>query len=199
MNKKESKYFATAAKMDEALIELLEKKDFEYITVKEICERAGVNRSTFYLHYENTVDLLHEATRHVINEFLSYFSEMNKKRDVQKAHSLDIGELIFIDPKYILPYLAYIKENSRVFVTALHRLDVMGFDAYYGRMFKYIFDPIMERFGVERADREYIMKFYLTGITAISTEWIKKGCVESPERICDIIIKCVGGYRASEI
>ena len=34
-----------------------------YITVKEICEKAGVNRSTFYLHYENTTDLLQETTR----------------------------------------------------------------------------------------------------------------------------------------
>ena len=44
MNKSESKYFNTAAKMDEALIALLEKKDFEYISVKEICEAADVNR-----------------------------------------------------------------------------------------------------------------------------------------------------------
>ena len=61
MNKSESKYFNTAAKMDEALISLLEKKDFEYITVKEICVLAGVNRSTFYLHNETTRDLLIEA------------------------------------------------------------------------------------------------------------------------------------------
>ena len=47
MNKSESKYFNTAIRMDEALIALLEKKDFEYITVKEICDKAGVNRSTF--------------------------------------------------------------------------------------------------------------------------------------------------------
>ena len=44
MNKNESKYFNTAIRMDEALIMLLEKKDFEYITVKEVCEVAGVNR-----------------------------------------------------------------------------------------------------------------------------------------------------------
>ena len=52
MNKSESKYFNTALCMDEALISLLKVKDLEYITVKEICEKAGVNRSTFYLHYE---------------------------------------------------------------------------------------------------------------------------------------------------
>ena len=57
MNKSESRYFATAARMDEAFLTLLAKKNFEYITVKEICEVAGVNRSTFYLHYETMSDL----------------------------------------------------------------------------------------------------------------------------------------------
>ena len=51
MNRSESKYFNTARLMDDALIDLLSEKEFEYITVKEICEKAGVNRSTFYLHY----------------------------------------------------------------------------------------------------------------------------------------------------
>ena len=58
MNKSESKYFNTALLMDEALLFLLEKKDFEFISVKEVCDKAGVNRSTFYLHYENMDDLL---------------------------------------------------------------------------------------------------------------------------------------------
>ena len=61
MNRSESRYFATAARMDEAFLTLLAKKDFEYITVKEICEVAGVNRSTFYLHYETMSDLLSES------------------------------------------------------------------------------------------------------------------------------------------
>lgn len=70
MNRSESKYFATAARMDEAFLELLEKKDFAYITVKEICEKAGVNRSTFYLHYETVNDLLEESARHIIDRFI---------------------------------------------------------------------------------------------------------------------------------
>lgn len=40
MNRSESKYFNTAVRMDEALISLLEKKDFQYITIKEICAKA---------------------------------------------------------------------------------------------------------------------------------------------------------------
>ena len=43
MNKQESKYFYTASLFDDALIELLEKKDINYITIKELCDKAGVN------------------------------------------------------------------------------------------------------------------------------------------------------------
>ena len=74
MNKSESKYFNTAKKMDKALISLLEEKSFEYITVSEICKRAAVNRSTFYLHYENMVDLLNETARFLLDDFMSYFN-----------------------------------------------------------------------------------------------------------------------------
>ena len=73
MNKSESKYFNTALLMDEAFIALLEVKDFEYITVKEICKKAGVNRSTFYLHYETIADLANEAMEVVNKRFQSYF------------------------------------------------------------------------------------------------------------------------------
>ena len=78
MNKSESKYFATAARMDEAFLALLEKKDFAYITVKEICEAASVNRSTFYLHYETMADLLSESVSHMNEQFLTYMKRIRK-------------------------------------------------------------------------------------------------------------------------
>ena len=65
MNKSESKYFNTAVLMDEALLLLLERKDIQYITVKEICEKAGVNRTTFYLHYDSISDLLEETVNYI--------------------------------------------------------------------------------------------------------------------------------------
>ena len=61
MNKSEKKYYNTACLMNQALIELLNKKEYEFITVKEICEKAGVNRSTFYLHYDTIDELLTES------------------------------------------------------------------------------------------------------------------------------------------
>ena len=47
MNRQESKYQYTASLMDEALLLLLEQKDYDAITVKVVCQKAGVNRSTF--------------------------------------------------------------------------------------------------------------------------------------------------------
>ena len=75
MNKSESKYFHTALRMDEALISLLKEKDLEYITVKEICQKAGVNRSTFYLHYETIADLVNETVEMVNQRFSACFAE----------------------------------------------------------------------------------------------------------------------------
>ena len=75
MNKSESKYYNTAVLMDQALLALLEKKDYDFITVKEICEKAGVNRSTFYLHYESIGDLLEESLTYVMEHMRSYFDE----------------------------------------------------------------------------------------------------------------------------
>ena len=75
MNKNESKYVNTALLMDEALLQLLEKKDFAFISVKEICQKAGVNRSTFYLHYENANELLEETIERLNERFVSSFPQ----------------------------------------------------------------------------------------------------------------------------
>ena len=113
MNKNESKYFNTAKRMDEALIALLEKKDFAYITVKEICDKAEVNRSTFYLHYENTTDLLKEATQHILDSFLSYFSVDTKSITDQFAEC-ELKELLFITPECIAP-ISPLSRKTNVF------------------------------------------------------------------------------------
>lgn len=73
MNKSESKYFNTARFFDEALINILNKKEYQFITVKEICKEAGVNRSTFYLHYETINDLLEETIEYYENKIFSSF------------------------------------------------------------------------------------------------------------------------------
>ena len=194
MNKNESKYFNTAIKMDEALITLLEKKDFEYITVKEICSVAGVNRSTFYLHYENTSDLLKETTRYIIDKHFQYY-DIDKKRmslDFENCNPLD---LIFITNKYLTPYLTFIKENQRIFKVSIKQFNSMNMDKVYKDMFEHIFNPILCRFHVPERERAYVIKFYLTGVFAIIMEWLDNNCLDEMDAIIKIIIDCVIGQR----
>ena len=127
MNKNESKYFNTAVKMDKALLSLLEKKDFEFITIKEICDTAGVNRSTFYLHYDNTSDLLQEATKYIIETFLSYFT-IDTKPISNRYSEGELNNLIFITPEYLTPYLTFIKENKRLFKVSQILFNTMGLE-----------------------------------------------------------------------
>jgi AcrR family transcriptional regulator len=48
----------TRAALVEACIELCGEKDFQSLTIAEIACKAGVNRTTFYLHFEDKTDLL---------------------------------------------------------------------------------------------------------------------------------------------
>lgn len=194
MNKNESKYFNTAIKMDEALISLLEKKNFEYITIKEICDVADVNRSTFYLHYENTYDLLRETTQYILDKHFSYYG-VEKKEMVSKLENCQKEELVFTTHEYLVPYLTFIKENCRIFKLAINQFQVMNMEEVYGRMFVHIFNPILERFSVPENERSYIMKFYLTGVFAIVMEWLNNNCSDEMETIIKIITDCVMGER----
>lgn len=190
MNKLESKYFNTAIKMDKAFISLLEKKDFEYITIKEVCEHAGVNRSTFYLHYETTRELLMETLEYINARFLEYF-ETDAATTIDKIKSGNIEELIFITPEYLNPYLEFIKDYKRLFVAALTRPESFNSNNSFEKMVEHLFNPIMECLCIPKEERSYILSFYIMGIMGIVTEWLKKDCAEPIEAITGIIIKCI--------
>ena len=190
MNRSESRYFATAARMDEAFLTLLAKKDFEYITVKEICEVAGVNRSTFYLHYETMADLLSESVSHMNEQFLAC---MEKDSDAfsAKLQNCPRDEIYLITPDYLTPYLGYIKNNKQLFRAATENAAVLGMDKSYDRMFHHVFTPILDRYGVPEQDRTYIMAFYIRGLMAITSEWLKNDCADSITYVTGVIQQCV--------
>ncbi|MEE0409565.1 MAG: TetR/AcrR family transcriptional regulator [Clostridia bacterium] len=198
MNKSESKYFNTAKKMDKALITLLGEKSFEYITVSEICKKAGVNRSTFYLHYENTVDLLNESARFLLDDFVAYFN-IDTKSITRKIRESTLDELNFISDEYLHPYLLYIKENRLVFSTVLLHADSFGFNEIFKILYENVFNPVLERFDYPVTDRKYAMMFYLNGITAVVTEWLKDGCEKTIDEVSRIIYKCIFGLKKEVI
>ena len=59
----------------EALMAELSERPFEEITVKEICERAMVHRTTFYKHYEDKYALLSQGMRQMYDVFLAQVNE----------------------------------------------------------------------------------------------------------------------------
>lgn len=192
MNKVESKYFHTAVRFNETLLKLLEKKPFAYITVSELCKEAGVNRSTFYLHYENTADLLKETTQYVMRSFHDYFSE-DEQRIAGKFQDCDLQELVFINRRYLYPYLSYIRDHQRLFLAAVSQPMAFQFDAAFGRLFDRVFDPILDRFRYPDSGRKYVMMFYLNGITAIVMEWVRDGCRKDIDEIVEILHQCIFG------
>lgn len=192
MNKSESKYFNTARRMDEALMALLEKKDFAYISIREICAAAGVNRSTFYLHYETTRDLLDETVRLMHERFLSYF-QAAPENFVGRLETCGTEDLYLITPQYLTPYLTFVRDYRRLFRAAMEHPSDFRAEEAYRAMFRHIFDPILQRFGVPTAERSMIMSFYIGGIMAVVSDWIGEDCRTPLEAIAGVILRCIPG------
>lgn len=190
MTKSESKYFNTALLMDKALIELLAEKDIEYISVKEICRRASVNRSTFYLHYETIGDILNEALEYIDKQFISSF-EKDSEDFVRHITELPLDELVLINDRYLKPYLTFIYNNRAVYRAAVNNPSVMNSEMRRENLKKYVLHPIMARFDIPQEAHNYWSEYFIHGIWAIVCEWINGGCRESVEQVTNIIESCV--------
>lgn len=190
MNSFESKYFNTASLMDEALLILLEKKEFDYITVNEICKQAGVNRSTFYLHYESTNDLLEECIENMNKNFFNSFDETYKDA-LNKIKSGGLEELNFITPKYLVPYLNYVKENTKIYKVAISKPHLMKSYEKFEQLYESIINPILDRFNLDNNKRKYVVNFYMKGIEAIINEWIKNDCKDDIDLIVNLLMELI--------
>lgn len=195
MNKSESKYFRTALLMDEALIALLKEKEFEYITVKEICAKAGVNRSTFYLHYETTADLLAETMEYNNRQFLKQFP-VTPDQFIPSIHSAPLSELVLINSENLKPYLSFIKEHKSLYQAAYKNPVAMQTGKQLDKISEYVLKPIMNRFQIPEKDQPYWIQFYIHGCKAIIQEWIERNFEDSIEDIEHIMMQCIRpGYE----
>lgn len=193
MNRSESKYFNTARRMAEALVALMEKKDFQYISVKEICAKAEVNRSTFYLHYETIADLLEETVA-MIHERLQGNIPAVDEATASAIENAPLQELFFITDRWLLPYLESVQANRRIYKAIHAQMGAFGAERTYRRFFQSLFSPILSRYGVAEDWHEYIMAFYRHGLVAVLMKWVDSDCRESPAQIAEIIKLCVGDH-----
>ncbi len=154
--------------MDEALLILLGKKDYEFITIKELCQKAGVNRSTFYLHYESMDDLLKETIEMVESKFSSKFDDVKD--------NVDTNNSILTNEKYLLPYLTFIKENKKVYQLMHDKPSLFEINKKSSFLYKTIFSKALTNFGVKEEEKKYIFNFYLEGVLAIIKKWLEDDC-----------------------
>lgn len=135
-------------------------------------------------------DLLSESVSRMNEQFLAC---MEKDSDAfsAKLRNCSRDELYLITPEYLTPYLSYIKNNKRLFRTATENAEVLGMDKSYNRMFRHVFTPILDRYDVLPQDRPYIMAFYIRGLMAIISEWLKNDCADSITYVTGGIQQCV--------
>ena len=190
MNRAENRYFQTAARMNRALLELLGEKGYEYITVKELCARAGVNRSTFYLHYDGMADLLSETVEQTLQSLLDKFEE--RPEDFIRRIGTDEREnLILLTPRYLSVYLEFIRENRAVLRAAYSNPEALQTRNTVRNLTRHILCPIMRRFGIPEGDMPYYAAFYLRGAMAIVEEWLSSDCSRSDAEIAELLITCI--------
>ncbi len=179
-NDGKSKYYSAASLMDEALLQLLEKKDFAFISIKEICQKAGVNRSTFYLHYENVNELLEETVGMLNERFVSSFP---------KDLVLTAKGRILTSREYLVPYLTFIKENKRAYRLIHRKPELFSVDKAFMKMYKDIFDPALDAFSVAEKEKKYVFEFYAKGALAIIQKWVEEDCADDIDFVVGLIAK----------
>lgn len=98
--------------------------------------------------------------------------------------------LYFVTDEYLLPYLAFVKQNKTAFKAMRLRPDLFNVENSYCEMFDTIFSPILSRFRVPEEEHAYRMEFYAKGLSAVVMRWVISDCKDPAEKIAEIIKAC---------
>lgn len=88
-NRSDRRIVRTQAKLEDAIIELMQEQPFDTITVQQLLKRAGVSRSTFYSHYRDKNDLFLSD----LEEFLELFGTLLTRRGAPVSRLFPLEEL----------------------------------------------------------------------------------------------------------
>ena len=84
-----------------AFAELIKEKPMEKITVKEIAERAEINKTTFYAHYETVYDLVDQLAQETVAEVISQINTAQNLLDDPRAFVKEIYEALNENGQYM--------------------------------------------------------------------------------------------------
>jgi AcrR family transcriptional regulator len=176
----------TRIALREAFWEILMREGLENTTVRAVCERAMVNRATFYRHYEDLHDILTRGTQ----EFLD---EMSALMDPPPYSTADFNTRV--PPHNVLVMLNYVKENAEFFRFALGERGLPLFVAQFRSFFE---EFVLTRiWTILPEDARPIVPPSLTAKTligevlAIYLWWLERDCSPAPEIVAQYVLALV--------
>ena len=159
-----------------ALMDLLkEKGDIGKISVRELCGKAELNRSTFYAHYNEPKDLLYEFENEILDSTREHLKKIGAENDVG-AH------------RYILSFLKYIKENDKPFRSLLIDFTDPEFRSRFMQQSIIQFINNLE-ITFPKEIEQYIFSYILNGSTGIIIQWIRSDYSTDEKSICDLLFE----------
>ena len=147
------------------------------ITVREICERTGIHRSTFYAHYRDVFDLVERVEKSMSRQLTeTFFRKLDEKAPARDC----FAEIFAFIREHRDFYLYYLTESRQYGVLQL------AWETVRDRAAAVNAGP--EKFGAQTTEEmEYHGVFFLVGMTAVVRMWLRKGCPEEPEALYDLI------------
>jgi AcrR family transcriptional regulator len=153
----------------------MKEKPIHSITIKSLCQNAQINRSTFYLHYSDQYQLLHELEENIMKETLEHLSNIDSHKD---------------NLKYIESLLLYIKANADIFYVLLCQPNNLTFQSQFvNKVFENIEQSLSFEFN--KKERKYIFQFIMKGCHAIIQEWIISNFDTSEKSLTKLIFSLV--------
>ena len=161
-----------------ALVKLLEEKTIDQITVKELTEIAGVNRSTFYLHFKD-VDHLFECTE---RNFVEGYEDILKENITENMNMMSFMNMI-------TQLLKYVQKNSELYEVILQSSRREKFIDAIIECGK-ITIPIVDK-NMSTQDKEYLINYMVYACMGVLRKWIKEGMKKSPEDLTVVLVKLI--------
>lgn len=164
-------------KIKRALIELLDEKDFEKISIQDIVRRAGVGRSTYYYHYFEQREVLSD----IFNDVFARFCEINKNEAEADPSIEKAGKGLYRMTASMVDYLL----ANRDFLNTLFFGGVAKeFNQGYQRYFKESYATIHPD---SDAYSRYLRDYLCAGQYHLLETLLKNGCEEDRRGMTDLL------------
>lgn len=168
----------------DALVTLIEEKGFDSLTVKDITQRANINRGTFYLHYRDKFDLLEQTVTGMAEEC---------KNIILQANALNLNDYKNTDEPVpiIITLFEYFEHNTSL-MRAL--LKLKGDLAFQNQFKKILWSNIFEKelsVHIKKDNflvpSEYLITYIISAHLGVIQQWLENGCHESPRQMALIL------------